>query len=115
MTIEESKTAADPWTDQCPVCGATQRLKWTTAPKSAEYNKLLGYVGLVARCSKGQLGIVTHVTELPWGVSAVGINLLDGRPWASRTPTMVTWAEVVEIAEAKALLAEKRKAALANG
>ncbi len=56
------------------------------------------HAGQVMRCSKGRLGLVTGLKNLPWGESYVGVGL-DGEPWSSREPTAVEWSEVVAYSE----------------
>lgn len=64
-----------------------------------ESSPLWNYVGEVCRCSKGELGLVTAVKILPWGVAAVGVKLTDGTQWSSRTPAIVEWTDVVKLAD----------------
>lgn len=59
------------------------------------------WIGKVALCSKGTLGLITHRKVLPWGESWVGISLHDGSPWASRHPCSVLWEDVVSLSESK--------------
>ena len=56
----------------------------------AEDNNLNGLIGKVGMCSKGFPGLITERKELPWGLSWVGINLLNGEQWASRNPKMLS-------------------------
>jgi len=61
-------------------------------------------IGQVARCSQGTLGLITHRKELPWGMSWVGIKLEPPfGPWASRSPTLVAWSDVVSLSNVLAL------------
>ena len=47
------------------------------------------YIGKVAKCSKGLVGIIEGQKELPWGPSWVGKRVKDGEPWASRNPEVL--------------------------
>lgn len=58
--------------------------------------------GCVARCSGGQLGVVTGRKVLPWGLSWVGVAFERGAPmWASRNPDVLAssvkaWSDYLE-------------------
>ncbi len=46
-------------------------------------------LGKIAICSQGEVGLITGMKELSWGLSYVGVNVNDGTLWASRNPKVI--------------------------
>ena len=51
-------------------------------------------VGRWAVCARGRVGKIEDRKVLEWGLSWVGTGL-DGRPWASRRPVIITESDAV--------------------
>jgi hypothetical protein len=56
-------------------------------------------IGKAAICSQGRPGLITGHKRLPWGDSWVGIGLDAGTQWASRSPRLLTDAELYDLGE----------------
>ena len=50
-------------------------------------------IGKTAVCSKGKLGVILAIKDLPWGKSYVGVCLIDSGLWASRNPEIVPYEQ----------------------
>lgn len=46
-------------------------------------------IGKVARCSRGNLGLITGRDILPWGASWIGIPLNRPGKWSARSPVII--------------------------
>lgn len=61
-------------------------------------------VGRWAVCRDGRIGRIEGQKRLPWGESWVGTGL-DGRPWASRQPLLISAADVTILVRAAVAVA----------
>ena len=48
-------------------------------------------IGIVAKCSRGEVGLITGQKVLPWGLSWVGIPLNRTGRWASQKPLVLAY------------------------
>ena len=56
-------------------------------------NDVVG-IGAVCFCSMGRPGLITGRTTLSWGEAWVGIGLDGKGPWSSRSPKLMTEAQI---------------------
>lgn len=54
-------------------------------------------VGAVAVCNAGRLGRIEGRAKLPWGFAWVGVGVIDGEPWSSRDPRVLSDDEAMVI------------------